>query len=106
MSHTILVFVNVSRQDAFIYFNTSEGNTLLAGKLAAGESARQIARAGEKWSVTAGDTYTLTVGDQNRVYLIGSGGVYEVDKPRALTPDGGGATNDFDFPSFGGGPWP
>jgi hypothetical protein len=106
MSHTILVFVNVSRNDAFVYLNEADGSTLLATKLAAGESARQITRAGEKWSVTTSDTYTLTASEQNRVYLIGSGGVYEVDNPRALTPDGGGEINDFDFPSFGGGPWP
>lgn len=106
MSHTILVFVNASRQDAFVYFNEPDGSTLLASKLAAGQSSRQVTRSGEKWSVTAGDTYTLTASDQNRLYLIGSSGVYEVDNPRALAPDGGGETSDFDFPAGPGGTWP
>jgi hypothetical protein len=106
MSHTILDFVNASRQDAFVYLNEADGGTLLIAKLGAGQMTRQVATAGEKWSVTANDAYSITAGDKNRVYLIGSGGVYEVESPRALTPDGGGATTDFDFPVGGGGSWP
>lgn len=107
MEHSILVFVNVSRNDAFLYLNTADGSALFVSKVAAGQCARQVARAGDKWSVTAGDTFMLTTDDKNRVYLIGSGGVYQVENPRALTPDGGGETRDFDFPIGGGlGGWP
>lgn len=106
MSHTILVFVNVSRNDAFLYLNEADGSTLSVGKIAAGQIVRQVTRAGDKWSITASDTYTLTASDKNRVYLIGSGGVYEVDNPRALVPDGGGETSDFDFVGGTGGMWP
>lgn len=106
MSHTILVFVNVSRNDAFLYLNEADGSTLSVGKIAAGQISRQVASAGTKWSITASDTYTLTASDKNRVYLVGSGGVYEVDNPRAIVPDGGGDTSDFDFPIGGAGGWP
>ncbi len=106
MSHTILVFVNVGRSDAFVYLNESADTSLFVAKLAAGASTRQIATSGETWSVTAGDSYTINVGDKNRVYLIGTSGVYEVDAPRALTPESGAETSSFDFPIGGIGGWP
>lgn len=106
MSHTILVFVNVSRNDAFLYLNETDGSTLSVGKIAAGQIVRQVTREGDKWSITASDTYTLTASEKNCVYLIGSSGVYQVDNPRALVPDGGGETSDFDFPAGGIGSWP
>lgn len=106
MSHTILVFVNVSRNDAFVYLNQGNDNSLLVSKLAAGQSSRQVTSAGDKWSITANDTYTITTTDKNRVYLIGSSGVYQVESPQAITPDAGGVVTDFDFPAGGGGAWP
>ncbi len=106
MSHTILVFVNVSRQDAFVYLNQADDNSLFVAKLAAGQSTRQVANAGEIWNVTAGDAYPIKVGEKNRVYLIGTSGVYEVDAPRALPSEGGAASGDFDFPVGGQGSWP
>lgn len=106
MSYTILVFVNLSRQDAFVSLVEPDGNAIFAAKLASGQVARQISTAGEKWSITASDVFPLTVGDKHRVYLIGTAGVYEVDAPRPLPPESGAKPTDFDFPSFGGGSWP
>jgi len=106
MSHTILVFVNLSRQDAFVSLVEADGNALFVAKLASAQVTRQISTAGEKWSITASDVFPLTAGDQNRVYLIGANGVYEVDAPHPLAPESGAKPTDFDFPAFGGGSWP
>jgi hypothetical protein len=106
MSHTILVFVNLSRQDAFVSLIEADGNAIFAAKLAAGQVSRQISTAGEKWSITSSDSFPITASDKNQVYLIGTSGVYEVDAPRAIAPESGAAISDFDFPAYGGGGWP
>lgn len=106
MSATILVFVNLSRSDAYVSVDDANGQEQFVAQVKTGAAERQAAAAGQKWSVVANDTYKFTAGDKNRVYLIGASGVYEVDAPRPLAADSGAKPGDFDFPASGGGGWP
>jgi hypothetical protein len=106
MNSVTLVFVNLSRQDAHIWAVQEDGDTQFLARLGSGESVRQLSTTGAKWSIVAGDSYPIAVGDKNRVYLIGSSGVYEVENAHGLTAESGAIPADFDFPAYGGGGFP
>jgi hypothetical protein len=102
----ILVFVNLGREHAFVSVSDDQGVPQLAAALGVGDSARQFAAVGSTWSVVAKETYQITAGDKNRVYLIGSGGLYEVENVRGLAAESGASSTDFDLPAMGGGGFP
>lgn len=106
MSLTVLVFVNLSRQDAHLWAVGADGVTQFAATLASGGAVRQLSAPEQKWTIVSEENYTLTATDKNRVYFIGSSGVYEVDQPKPLTAESGAVPADFDFPSYSGGGWP
>lgn len=102
----ILAFVNLGREHAFVSATDADGVPQLVAALGVGQSTRQYAPVGSTWSVVAQDTFQLTAGDKNRVYLIGSSGMYEVESTRGLKPESGAAPADLDLPAFGGSGWP
>lgn len=106
MKPVILNFVNLSRQDAFLSVGDSTGEPQSVGKILPGEVSRQATVEGLTWTVVGSDSYQITAADKNRVYIIGSQGVYEVQNARALTAESGAPPVDFDFPVGGSGGWP
>jgi hypothetical protein len=106
MSQTILIFANLGRQDAHIWVAEEDGTNQFVAKLASGATLRHLSMPGQRWNVVAEETYEVRATDKNRVYLIGSAGLYEVDHTRAVPSDGGTVPADFDFPGMGGGGWP
>ena len=106
MSLTVLVFVNLSRQDAHIWALEHDGDTQFVAKLGSGDTLRHLSSVGQRWSIVASDNFEFAATDKNRVYLIGSAGVYEVDHTRALAAESGAIPSDFDFPGSGGMGWP
>ena len=103
MGSKVLVFVNLSRGDAHIWAVEDDGDTQFIAKLCSGDSVRHLSSTGQKWSVVANDSYPITVGEKNRVYIIGSAGVYEVENAHPLTAESGAIPGDFDYPMYGGG---
>lgn len=106
MSLSVLIFVNLGRQDAHIWAVEQDGNTQFAAKLGSGASLRLLSPAEQKWSVVAGENYEIPASDKNRVFIVGSGGVYHVDQTQGLAAESGVIPPDFDFPGMGGGGWP
>ena len=106
MSNVVLIFANLSRQDAHVWALADDGEPQFVAKLGSGATVRHLSETGKKWSIVANDGYSFTVGDKNRIFIIGSSGVYEVENARPLTADSGVIPGDFDFASFGGGGWP
>ncbi len=106
MSLSVLIFVNLSRQDAHVWAVEQDGDTQFAAKLAAGASHRLLSAADQKWSVVAGESYDIPASDKNRIFIIGSGGVYQVDHTQGLAADSGAIPADFEYPTSGGGGWP
>lgn len=106
MSLSVLIFVNLGRQDAHIWAVEPDGDTQYAAKLAAGASLRTLSPAHQKWSVVIGESYEIPASASNRVFIIGSGGVYEVDHTRAVAAESGAIPADFDFPGSSGMGWP
>lgn len=106
MSLTVLIFANLSSQDAHIWAVEANGANQFVARLAPGATLRHLSASGQKWSIVAGDNYEVDADDKNRVYIIGAGGVYQVETVKALKAESGAAPSDFDFPSFGGGGWP
>ncbi len=105
MNGVILIFANVSRSDATVSVRDAAGQEQFVTQVKAGTSERQAAATGQTWTVVGNENYTITVGDKHTVYLIGSSGVYEVQNPKSLAPDGGDAASDFQLPASGGGSW-
>jgi hypothetical protein len=106
MSLTVLIFANLSRQDAHLWVAEEDGTNQFVARLAPGATVRHLSAPKQKWSVVADETFNLEASDKNRVYLIGSAGVYEVDHTRPVPAEGGAVPADFDFPGMGGGGWP
>lgn len=106
MSLSVLIFVNLGRQDAHVWALAQDGDTQFAAKLASGASTRLLSTAEQKWSVVAGENYEIPAANKNRVFIIGAGGVYEIDHTRAVAADSGAIPADFDFPAGGIGGWP
>lgn len=106
MSLSVLIFVNLSRQDAHIWALEHDGSTQFVAKLNSGDTLRHLSAVGQKWSIVTGDNYELAAAEQNQVFLIGSSGVYLVDHTRAIAAESGAIPADFDFPGVGGGGWP
>jgi hypothetical protein len=73
-------------------------------KILPGSSERQVSTSGLVWSVVSSDTFEITADDKNHVYLIGTGGVYVVEKTSAVTAESGMRPTDAEFPlNIGGG---
>jgi hypothetical protein len=106
MSLTVLIFVNLSRQDAHIWALDGEGENQFVATLAPGDTLRQLSAPTQKWNVVTGDNFEFAAGNKNTVYLIGSTGVYHVTGAAPLPTESGAIPADFDFPSYGGGGWP
>lgn len=106
MSLSVLIFVNLGRQDAHVWAVEENGDTQFAAKLGSGESVRLLSAARQKWNVVAGESYDISASDKNRIFIIGSGGVYQVDHTQAIAAESGAIPSDFDYPSSGGGGWP
>lgn len=106
MKVVILNFVNLSRQDAYLSVADASGEVQSVGKILPGEVSRQATVEGLVWTVVGSDSYPITASDKNRVYIIGSQGVYEVRDAKPLTAESGAVAADFDFPAAGAGGWP
>jgi hypothetical protein len=106
MSLTVLIFVNLSSQDAHIWAVEPEGASQFVARLAPGATLRHLSPPEQKWNIVASDSYELQADDKNRVYIIGAAGVYRVESVNALAADSGASPSDFDFPHQGGGGWP
>ncbi len=110
--NVMLIFVNLRRSDAFLSVNNAEGIPEFIATLSPAQATRQTAAAGSVWSVTTLDnvnySYQVTARDQNRVYLIGSQGLYQVEQATALSTDGSVLSDGASFPvgGGGGGGWP
>lgn len=106
MSLTVLIFANLSSQDAHIWAVGADGSNQFVARLAPGATLRHLSAPAQKWSIVANDSYEVVADDKNRVFIVGAGGVYQVDSVKALAAESGTAPADFDFPSYGGGGWP
>ena len=106
MSLTVLIFVNLSNQDAHIWAVGENGANQFVARLAPGVALRHLSAPGQKWSIVASDSFEVEADDKNRVFIVGTSGAYRVESVKSLTADSGAAPSDFDFPSFGGGGWP
>lgn len=106
MSLSVLIFVNLGRQDAYVWAVENDTPTQFVGKLASGDTLRHLSTGGQKWNVVAGESFDVPASDKNRIYIIGTAGVYEVEHVRALVADSGAIPADFDFPVGGSGGWP
>ncbi len=106
MSLSVLIFVNLARQDAHVWAVEPDGDTQFAAKLVSGASVRLLSTLHQNWSVVAGESYAIPASDKNRIFIIGSGGVYQVDHTQAISAESGAIPADFDYPSSGGGGWP
>lgn len=106
MKIAILNFVNLSRQDAYLSVGDGSGEPQPVGKILPGQVSRQATVEGLVWTVVGNDSYQITASVKNRVYIIGSQGVYEVREAKPLTAESGAAAADFDYPVGGSGGWP
>lgn len=106
MSLTVLIFVNLSSQDAHIWAVGENGANQFVARLAPGSSLRHLSAPGQKWSIVASDSFEIEADDKNSVFIIGASGAYRVESVKPLTADSGASPADFDFPSQGFGGWP
>ncbi len=106
MNYTILAFANLNTESARISVLGEDGSAQFVAELAPGAAARYVAANGQRWSVASGSTVVIAVGSQNRVYVIGMQGVYQVESVSALGETGEAKSNNFAFPGAGAGGWP
>jgi hypothetical protein len=108
MNSTVVIFVNLSQEDARVWAVAPDDSTQFVATLASGASVRHLSAPGQKWSVVTSDSFPIPAGDKNRVYIIGSSGVYEVESVRGVAADSGTVPpNMIEFPVGGGsGGWP
>ncbi len=106
MALTVLIFVNLSRQDAHVWALGDDGENQFVAKLAPGATLRHLSAPDQKWNVVTSDSFEILAGSKNVVYLIGSTGVYQVASTTAVPTESGAIPADFDFPGMGGGGWP
>lgn len=103
MGVTVVSFVNLGRQDAFLSAADAGGEPHFVARISPGQAVRQAAMPGSKWMVVANDNYPITAGAASQVFLISGGGVYMVENAKAVPAESGAAPADIDFPSIIGG---
>ena len=106
MSLTVLIFANLSSQDAHIWAVGADGSNQFVARRAPGATLRHLSAPAHTWSIVANDSYEIVADDKKRVFIVGAGGGHQVDSVKALAAESGAAPADFDFPSYGGGGWP
>lgn len=102
MNYTILAFANLNTESARISVLGEDGSAQFVAELAPGTAARYVGANGQRWSVASGSTVEIAVGTQNRIYVIGMQGVFQVESVSTLGETGEAKSNNFAFPGAGG----